>query len=193
MKAVDLLGRSGPAPWLGKERKRITQLAVGDANRVRKALSECGIQLSGKTERIPTEIADMLEVFRHFRLSVDCLVSGKKRRTRALGKALLQQIRNDLYFNMPYHLSGFRKPLDLLIDQLSDARTHTDLLAEELERTHRPGRPTDRGRAARGSRRAEQIRRALKEIDGLLQVARQHMAKLHTATSGAPRARQGRK
>jgi hypothetical protein len=106
------------AKWLDKDRARKSRNAGRDANRIRRALMECGIQLDKKSNRIPTDLGDILEALRQIQLSVNRLVSTRRKPTARLVHLFLTQIRNDLYIHLDYHYKGLRKPLDLLIDQL---------------------------------------------------------------------------
>jgi len=138
---------TGPAPWLERERKYISLAAGRDSNRIRSALARCGVALSRTTDRIPSDLGDMLECFRHFALALDSLTSGRRRPTKRLARAVLEQIRHDVYLDLDEHFSGLRRPLDKLIDELDEElRSRWDPLLEELE-----GRGSRRARSKRGA------------------------------------------
>ena len=109
---------TGPASWLEKERVRISLKAGHDSNRIRKALKGCGVELSRGTERVPGDLGDMLECFRHIKLSLDSLASRRRRPAKKVALAILEQIRNDLYIHLDEHFRGLKRPLDEIIEEL---------------------------------------------------------------------------
>lgn len=111
----------GPAPWLAKGRAEILRRAGGDSKRIQEALRRCGVHVSPKTDRVAFDLGEMLEVFRFLKLSVDSLVSRHKKPTRRFARAILLQIRNDLYLDFDYHYKGLRRPLETLLDRLDYA------------------------------------------------------------------------
>ena len=111
----------GPAaPWLVKKRERISRRAGKDANRVRRALSHHGVELTKRNDRIATDLGDLLEAFRHITLSVQELSKGNRRGPRTV-HALLTAIWRDLYIHVAYHYRGMKKPLEALIEHLEES------------------------------------------------------------------------
>ena len=105
---------------MANARKRIISTSGEYSNRIRKRFKVLKIPISSRTGGLPTDLGDIREVCNQYLNTIDMLFRSKVKNDKKYLIQILQNIYNDLYIHLSYHLKEMRNPLNLLIKTLEN-------------------------------------------------------------------------
>ncbi len=99
-----------------QDKRKSESLKSGDYSYlIRKRLSGLKVMLTTETDAIPTDLGDIQELCNKYLYSIEILLSHKIEGDKKLTLEIFNNIYNDLYIHLDYHLKSLKKPLDMKI------------------------------------------------------------------------------